>query len=238
MIRLAPGFGVTTGDACVWLVAGEDVRYRLDVADPTWLARVLGALLTPSTLEAAIARAPAAHRDDARELLADLMSERVLVEADAVAVASVVGMTSDIAVFRQDTLDLAALLAHNRAMIAGRRRWLWVTTGPAARAYVSPLFVPNAGPCAECLLVHFKRLSPVPDLYDALVADDPQRALAPAAMPAPALAIVDALVAWKCALTAEPVATPALYALHVLELRELTVTSHVPLADLECAACR
>ena len=33
-------------------------------------------------------------------------------------------------------------------------------------------------------------------------------------------------------------AAAALYALHVVETSDLTITAHVPLADVECEACR
>ena len=235
-VRLAPGFGVVAGADAVWLVAGEDLRYRLAVDEPAWLAAVLAPCVEGArTIDALVASAPVAHRAAAAALLTGLVEERVLVEAAAAAVHAPV--SEAIAVFRQDRLDHAALLAHNRAMLAARRRWLWMTTGPAARAYVSPLFVPDAGPCAECVLVHFKRLSPVPALYDALAGAGDAR-LAPAEVPAPMRAIAEALVAWKLALAAAPVAVPALYALHVIEARDLTVAAQVPLVDVECAACR
>jgi bacteriocin biosynthesis cyclodehydratase domain-containing protein len=112
---------------------------------------------------------------------------------------------------------------------------MWITTGPGGRAYVGPLFVPDAGPCAACLLVHFKRLSPAPELYDALIAHD--GAIAATPFPDAALEMVAALARWKLSLAANPMAA-ALYALHVIEVGDLIVTAHAPLIDVECTQCR
>jgi ribosomal protein S12 methylthiotransferase accessory factor len=112
---------------------------------------------------------------------------------------------------------------------------MWISTGPGGRAYVGPLFVPGAGPCAQCLLVHFKRLSPVPALYDALLAHDGP--IAPTPFPDAAREVVHALASWKRSLVDGP-PHAALYALHVIDVATLTVSAHVPLADLECEVCR
>ncbi|MDQ3299414.1 MAG: TOMM precursor leader peptide-binding protein [Myxococcota bacterium] len=115
-------------------------------------------------------------------------------------------------------------------MAVDRARWTRV---------VGPLFVPDAGPCAECLLVHFKRLSPVPELYDVLLAHGERGgAIAAVELPEAAIATTAALARWKLGLVAAPVASPALYALHVVSVAELTVSAHAPLVDIECAACR
>lgn len=82
----------------------------------------------------------------------------------------------------------------------------------------------------------FKRLSPVPELYDVLIAHDGPIAATPFADAA--RQTVDAFVRWKLSLASAPLAVPALYALHVIETSDLTITAHVPLADVECTACR
>ena len=256
--RLAPHFTCVVAERVVWLVAGEDVRYRIDPGgDPSWLAGAIARCDGSRTLAAIVAEAPHAVRADAETVLQRLYEERVLVdgaasEAHAAAapgcrvigasrVAELVrAATTDgpIELFVQDTLDHGALLAHNLAALAARRRWMWITTGAASRAYVGPLFVPDAGPCAACLLVHFKRLSPAPELYDALIAHGERgQGFTPSVLPAAALEVTAALVRWKLELAAQPVATPALYALHVIELGTVTVSSHAPIRDPECAAC-
>ncbi len=254
--RLAPHFTCAVAEGIVWLVAGEDVRYRIDPGgDPSWLRDAIARCDGHRTLAAIVAEVPAPMRADAEAALRRLYEERVLVDGAAAEahvssapgcrvigtsrVAELLGgRDGPIELFVQDTLDHAALLAHNRAALAAQRRWMWISTGAATRAYVSPLFVPDAGPCAACLLVHFKRLSPAPDLYDALITHGEQHLpFAAAELPAPALEITAALARWKLALAAEPMAVPALYALHVVELGTLTVTSHAPIRDPECAAC-
>jgi hypothetical protein len=62
-------------------------------------------------------------------------------------------------------------------------------------------------------------------------------AIAATPFPDAALETVAALARWKLSLAANPMA-PALYALHVIEVGDLTVTAHAPLIDVECAQCR
>ena len=221
--RLAPGFTSLIDAGSVWLVAGEDVRYRLTVDDPRWLHDVIARCDGSRTLDEL-----AATHADARATLERLYEERVLVDGTA----AQAHVPAGVEVFAQDSLDHRALLAKNREMLAARKRWMWITTGPGGRAYVGPVFVPDAGPCAECLLVHFKRLSPVPELYDVLLAHE--GAIAPAPFPDAARSTLAAFVQWKLSLAG----VAALYALHVIETTDLTITSHVPLADVECKACR
>ncbi|MEO7092369.1 MAG: TOMM precursor leader peptide-binding protein [Polyangiales bacterium] len=256
--RLAPHFTCAVEEGIVWLVAGEDVRYRLDPGgDPSWLRDAIARCDGSRTLASIIAEVPIPVRADAETALRRLYEERVLVDgtaSEAHAPASpgcrVIGAsrvaelvrahTTDgpIELFVQDTLDHTALLAHNTAALAARRRWMWISTGAGSRAYVGPLFVPDAGPCAACVLVHFKRLSPAPDLYDALIAHGEHGGpFAAAELPPPALDVTASLARWKLSLAAQPVAAPALYALHVIEVGDLTVSSHAPVRDPECAAC-
>lgn len=234
--RLAPGFTTLVDGDSLWLIAGEDVRYRLRLEDPRWLAETLARCDGSRTVD------ELATHPDARATLARLLEERVLVEGTAAqahveprgyrAIGSgplvdMLGGDGEVVVFVQDGLDHQALLAKNRELL--HRCWMWISTGPGGRAYVGPLFVPGAGPCAQCVLVHFKRLSPVPELYDVLLAH--AGPIAPTPFPPDALAIVAALARAK-------LAGAALYALHVVDVTTLTVTSHVPLADIECTACR
>jgi bacteriocin biosynthesis cyclodehydratase domain-containing protein len=258
--RLAPGFTVliggesppsggasaktTTNDGTLWLVAGEDVRYRLGTADPQALADLLARCDGTRSIDEL--------GPDARDIITRLYEERVLVDGtpaqahvagdagfrvtgSGALVEALRGGTGAIEVFVQDSLDHRALLAKNRAALAAHAKWMWITTGPGGRAYVGPLFVPGAGPCAACLLVHFKRLSPVPELYDVVLAHE--GAIAPTPFPPEAIAATAALARWKLSLAANPFAAP-LYALHVVEVADLTITSHAPLADLECTECR
>ena len=139
----------------------------------------------------------------------------------------------------QDRLDYDEALRFNRRCLESRTPWLWASTGPMGRAYVSPRFLPDAGPCLGCLLNHFRRLSPAAELYDAL-ADHSRRGseIAPVPFPQPAVAIVQQLLLWKAMLAEEPQAHSALYRLHVLEVATLEITSHRVFVDPECSECR
>src|SRR5207302_4177333 len=125
--------------------------------------------------------------------------------------------TASLPVLCQDTLDYDEALDFNRRCLAGARPWLWVSTGPLVRGLVSPVFLPDAGPCLACLLRHFRRLSPIPELYDALIDHGRRRqAFTPVPFPSWGLAILGQLAQWKVELLAQSEAIAALYQLHVL----------------------
>ena len=143
-----------------------------------------------------------------------------------------------LSVFCQDRLDYEEALGSNRRYLDAGAPWLWASTGPMGRAYVSPLFLPDAGPCLACLLNHFRRLSPAPEFYDDLSAHAAAgRPIAPVPFPNPAAEIVRQLIVWKIDLAKESQAPAALYRLHVLEVGNLEVTSHRVFVDPECPAC-
>lgn len=230
---LALPFSVLPARDVVRLVAGEDVRYTLSAPGlEGWLPALLAAL-DGRLLEDALQAVPAERREEARRLVERLRGERVIVEAPARAAHR---PAADVRVLRQDRLDYDAALRFNREC---RAPWIWATTGPAQRAYVSPLFLPDAGPCLECLIRHFRGLSPAAEIYDALI--EHARAggeIRPSGFPPAGAAIVEQLVAWKSAMAAEPEPPAALYRLHVVEADSLEVSLHPVLPDPECPACR
>jgi bacteriocin biosynthesis cyclodehydratase domain-containing protein len=138
----------------------------------------------------------------------------------------------------QDTLDYDEALCFNRRRRGGSGPWLWATQGPMSRGYVSPVFLPDAGPCLACLLRHFETLSPAPELYRAL-RDHARRGLAvePSPCPAEAAAVLVQLVLWKVRLLGEASPAAALYRLHALEAETLEVSSHRVFSDPECPDC-
>jgi hypothetical protein len=83
-------------------------------------------------------------------------------------------------------------------ILDGGAPWLWVTCVPLSRGYVSPIFLPDAGPCLACLLGHFERLSPAPEIYADLEEHARQgRPLAPAPFPERGIRILAELAGWK-----------------------------------------
>ena len=138
----------------------------------------------------------------------------------------------------QDRLDYAEALHFNARMLKGVNPWLWLTVGPLNRGYVSPVFLPDAGPCLHCLLTHFQRLSPAPELYDDLKEHARRgQPICAAPFPPQGVAILQQLLLWKVALLREPEAPAALFQLHVLEIGTLEVTAHRVYRDPECSAC-
>lgn len=146
--------------------------------------------------------------------------------------------TPDCAILSQDSLDPHGALEFNRRCLRGRGPWLWVTTGPADRGYVSPVFLPDAGPCLACLLGHFQRLSPAPHLYDALVRHAQQGGpFAAAAFPPEGLTILEQLVRWKLEQLNRSPTPAAVFQLHVLELETMEVSVHRVFLDPTCPEC-
>ncbi len=255
--RLSQPFDVLGEPDTVRLVAGEDFRYTMRAPGlGTWLPALLSRLDGKTRLRDALDGLGGDARDAALRLVERLYGERVLVEgtaagahaparfrlrvegagrlAERLAAAPGDG-ERDLALLCQDRLDYAAALRFNRRALEGRFPWIWATTGPLQRGYAGPLFLPDAGPCFACLLAHFRRLSPAPELYDALAG---RTSTPPAADFRPeGIEILAQLARWKGALAADPAPPPALFALHVLEVATLEVTSHAVLLDPECAEC-
>jgi bacteriocin biosynthesis cyclodehydratase domain-containing protein len=248
----------------VRLVAGEDFRYTLEAPGlEKWLPQWLPTLDGRRTLAEALAALPEELRPAARQLVARLYGERVLTDGPAApahrprrcrlgpegggplrdGLAAREGAPDPgaevVPVLCQDRLDYDEALRFNRRMLAGAAPWFWATCGPLNRGYVSPAFLPDAGPCLECLLAGFRRLSPAPELYAELT-DHAARggAVAAAPFPAPAAALLLDVLRWKVELLAERDPPAALYRLHVLEVATLEVSAHRVLADPECPACR
>ncbi len=264
---LALPFTVLTGPDQVRLVAGEEFRFTLSgPALETWLPLFLHQLDGRRSLDEALAGLSPTHQAAARQLLERLAGERLLVEgplelaprpasltllvegagalraeldsAGGAPVAHAPG-SPGVRVLCQDTLDLDEALTFNDRCLKGAVPWLWLTCAALSRGYVSPVFLPDAGPCLACLVGHFRRLSPLPALYDDLV-EHARRggAFAPAPFPAPGLAVLAQLARWKIDLLARPEPPSAAYRLHVLEAGTLEVGSHPVLLDPECRACR
>jgi bacteriocin biosynthesis cyclodehydratase domain-containing protein len=260
--RLALPYTILTEPDTVRLVAGEDFRYTLTGPGlERWLPDLL-ARLDGRPVGEALQPLAEADRRTARQLVERLYGERILADAPAAAahaaaayrlapegtgplLASLAAGSGDdgraaepLPVLCQDRLDYEEALRFNRRGLAGRVPWLWATSGPMSRGCVSPAFLPDAGPCLTCLLRHFRRLSPAPELYDALREHARHdRPIEPVPFPAPALRVLEAVVRWKAAQLAAPAPAAALYRLHVVEVETLEVTSHRVFADPECPDC-
>ena len=254
--RLALPFTVLASPGAVRLVAGEDFRYTLTGEGlDRWLPSFLERLDGRRTVADAAAALAEQERRAAAAIVDRLYGERVLVDGTAVdahpSAAHRVSVEGTgplldgwnapassgpaVHVLCQDRLDYDAAHAFNRRRLDGTEPWMWATTGPLARGYVSPVFHPSSGPCLGCLLRHFRRRSPAPELYDALEAQPTE--IKPVPFPPEGVAILRNLVLKKAAMLADPAAPVAPYRLHVLELATLEVTSHRVFRDPECDAC-
>lgn len=261
---LALPFTILSGDDRVRLVAGEDFRYTLGGAGlETWLPDWLPLLDGFRTLDDFLSGLPEARRETARELVGRLYGERVLIDGparkahvtrcyrvrpegrgplcDALAAMPLeVGEEApDLPVLCQDRLDYDEALRFNERCLAAASPWLWATCGPLSRGYVSPVFLPDAGPCLACLLSGFRRLSPAPEFYDELIDHTRKGGVITAApFSARAAGVMQQLVLWKAELLGKAGPPAVLYQLHVLETASLEVTAHRVFFDPECPACR
>jgi bacteriocin biosynthesis cyclodehydratase domain-containing protein len=258
---LAPGFTVLTGPDRVRLVAGEDFRYTLSGPGlEGWLPAWLPALDGRRTAEEVLALLPEEQRAAGGQVLARLYGERVVLDGPAPAAHTPgrfalavegAGPLADglrgqvrqaggraVAVLAQDRLDYDEVLRFNTRCLKGEAPWLWASTGPQGRGYVSPVFLPEAGPCLACLLGTFERLSPAPEIYADLIEHARAgRPIAPAPFPERGTRLLEELVLWKADLMGRAEPPAALFRLHVLEAEALEVTAHRVFVDPECPAC-
>lgn len=257
--RLALPFTVIADGELLHLIAGEDVRYSIRAGSlASGLAELLRRCDGRGSLDTLLLELTEADRSAARLFIERLYGERILIDGpvEQLSVANryrlaVEGrgelaqhLTGDerdgpaLSLLCQDTLDPNAVLEFNRRCLrAGAGPWMWATTGPASRGFVSPVFLPNAGPCLECLVRHFQRLSPVPQLYEALARHGQQDgAFAAVPFPAEGLTILEQIVRWKLGqLSGTP--HPAVFQLHVLELDSMEVSTHRVFLDPTCPEC-
>ncbi|MFO0564750.1 MAG: TOMM precursor leader peptide-binding protein [Polyangiaceae bacterium] len=262
-LRFALPFSVLPGPGSVLLVFGEDVRFLLEAPElDTWLPALLASLDGRRRLRELVEALPAERREEGKALIVRLLGERVLTEAEPIielcrrprlaisgegrlaealrerAPAPASEGAPTVRVLCQGDLDYARLVRFNAESLAGEDPFLWVSTGPVARGFVGPLCLPDAGPCLECLLGAFRRLSPTPEVYGALLEAEPGRALpAETEFPEHGRALLVELALRKLELALEPLTSSTVHLLHVFECSTLEVSSHRVALDPECGAC-
>lgn len=172
----------------------------------------------------------------ARELW--LSTERALCPSTEGSTPPTQGGLSVVRVLVQHDLDLAQVLDFNRRQLAGEAdAWLWVTTGPLSRGYVSPVILQRGRPCLECLLRHFRRLSPAPQLYDVLERPGEPAQFVPGDPAEPLARIVLEIAGWKLRRLSQAPAAASQFALHVVEGHTLETTLHPVWLDPTCPRC-
>jgi bacteriocin biosynthesis cyclodehydratase domain-containing protein len=262
--RLALPFTILSGADTVRLVAGEDFRYTLTGPGlERWLGDVLRRLDGTRTIDELVNSVGPDDRDSILQTLQRLYGERVLVDGPGESAhrAKTYSLVADgtggirarlvqlgaaqhgtgeaLAVFCQDRLDYEAALQFQRICRRESRPCLWASYGPMSRGYVSPLFLPDAGPCLGCLLRTFERLSPAPEIYRDLRQHARKgHEIAPVPFPESGVTVLAELALWKAQLVGEIQPPPALFRLHVLETETLEVTSHCVFVDPECPECQ
>jgi bacteriocin biosynthesis cyclodehydratase domain-containing protein len=261
--RLAYPFTVLTGPNTVRLVAGEDHRYTLSAPElDRWLPPLLERCRGKETVTDLLAALELSQREAALQVLGQLYGERVLVDGSATdahaarkyhvvingqgelrdqmmpLLPAQTGNDAALMLFCQDRLDYEEALIQQRRCREHRTPLLWASTGALSRAYVGPLFLPDAGPCFGCLLGSFQRLSPAPEIYDALRDHARQgKPIEPTEFPREGLLILQGLILWKLQEAERDNPSPGLYRLHVLERERFEVSTHRVFADPNCPVC-
>jgi bacteriocin biosynthesis cyclodehydratase domain-containing protein len=266
-VRFAFPFAILTGPSLVRLVAGEEFRYTLRSPSlEQWLPAFLSNFQMDVEWRGLMKQLPSEHNQQALEIIARLYGERVLLESNGehgpiptpirfvvegegqlckrVQMAERTSLnvrpsSAEVAVLCQDNLDYAAALDFNqRRRKSNALGWLWLTSGPMGRGFVSPVFRPDAGPCLACLIRNFQRLSPFPEIYDHLIEHSRAAKEIPSLpFPAPALDILASLARWKIEQSTNPEPSSAIYRLHVVEIKGMDCTTHRVFRDPYCPQC-
>lgn len=258
--RLALPFTILHETDRVHLIAGEDFRYTFDAPQlEDWLPDLLSRMNGVNTQTQLLASLDRSRRDAAREFIERLYGERIVSDGAAIEAHRQSGpgfrvegagplveslreetvAAPAITILCQDRLDFDQALQFNRRQLSGSEPWLWVNSGPMTRGMVSPVFLPDAGPCLACLIHHFQGLSPAPELYDALIRHSRlDRRIDPVPFPAIGISILKSLVLWKVSQMNRADPAASLYRLHVLELDSMEVTTHRVFVNPECPECR
>jgi bacteriocin biosynthesis cyclodehydratase domain-containing protein len=247
----------------IWIVAGEDVRISIDAPRTAeWVLPLLRSIDGAATIRTLIEERPAQFRKDAVELIARLKSERLLIDVSAPS------SRSESEKFTLKILGSGAVFEKLRAAVRGREGerqlivlcqadlnyqearnfsrecqaadspYAWISHGARTRAFVSPVFLPDSGPCLECLLDNFESLSPLPELYEALAGHAARNGeFAPVEIPAHTGEILGEILLEKIRLLETGSNAPAVFRLHVLEMANLGVETHRLLRDPACRSC-
>jgi bacteriocin biosynthesis cyclodehydratase domain-containing protein len=261
--RLALPFTVMADGDTVRLVAGEDFRYSLSGPDlGQWLPALLAGMNGKLTIEDLLSNLGEPYREPARSMIGRLYGERVLIDGSpaerhqagmyrlavegsgALAeslqreLATPTTEARPMHLLCQDSLDYESALRFNRQRLSESAPWMWASTGAMSRGYVSPVFLPDAGPCLACLVRQFQRLSPAPEIYDELREHVRRGAVVePVPFSWEGVAILQQLIKAKQAWLTELNARPALYQLHVLETATLEISIHRVFPDPGCPDC-
>jgi bacteriocin biosynthesis cyclodehydratase domain-containing protein len=263
-IRFAFPFTILTKPDMVRLVAGEDFRYTLRApALEQWLPPWLGSFEREIEWRTALDALSPDRRPEALEIIRRLYGERVLQEATGghsnahpslnwavegsgklserlrLAMPTVSGDAAAAAAFCQNNLDYAAALDFNRrCRQSSKFAWLWISSGPMGRGYVSPIFRADGGPCLRCLIRNFERLSPAPEIYQHLIEHAQAGGKIPAVpFPDPAIDLLTTLARWKMESAAQLDPPRGVYRLQVVEIDSMAVTTHAVFRDPHCPDC-
>ena len=263
-VRFAFPFAILARPDTVRLIAGEELRYTLRSPSlDEWLPQFLRSFQEEIEWRSLLNQLPSELHEPALQIITRLYSERVLLEGNGesepisspvrcvvegsgnlserlrAAVPAVSGSAAHVAVLGQESLDYATALDFNRrARRSSAAGWLWVSCGAMGRGFVSALFRPQSGPCLECLIRNFQRLSDTPAIYEHLIEHSRSGGQMPqACFPAAAIDFLAALARWKIERSAETEPPSGVYRLHVVEVDTMECTTHRVFRDLHCPEC-
>lgn len=247
------------------LVAGEDIRLVIHGREISqWALPLLDAVDGTRAVDTLLSGLPPNIQSEAESLLARLKAERLLVTCDsspavrpllfdlevlgkgdlAEKICASRSFFSDpqssrrLQVLCQNDLNYEEARSFGRKCLEVSTPYAWVSYGAQSRAFVSPIYLPDSGPCLECLIDGFESLSPSPEIYDALTRHAQTGGKFSAArFPPEGIEIIAHLLTWKLRLLYEGANSPAPSRLHVLETSTLEVESHRVFRNPGCPGC-
>lgn len=258
--KLALPFTILTEQNKVRLIAGEDFRYTFTAPNlETWLPQLLNKFNGTTQVKTLLEEFQFNETQQILNLIDRFYGERILVDGLAQNPVNQKqyglklygkGLIFDklkennldspnhILVLCQEDLNYYELLEFNKQALTGSQPWLWVSYGAMSRGFISPVFLPQSGPCLACLLEQFQRLSPIPELYQELISYGKEnKAFKAAPFPEEGLDILKSLLLWKISLFNQNPSQTPIYRLHVLEATALEVSSHRVFTNPECNYC-
>jgi bacteriocin biosynthesis cyclodehydratase domain-containing protein len=258
--KLALPFTILTEKNKVRLIAGEDFRYTFTAPNlETWLPQLLNNIDGNTSVKTLLEKLSFNDTQPVLDLINRLYGERILI--DGLGQKALVSKpfslkffgkgaifenlkethqttteNSDyISILCQEDLNYYELLEFNKQALKGTQPWLWVSYGAISRGFVSPIFLPQSGPCLACLLSQFQRLSPMPE--ELINYGKENKEFKAASFPEAGLDILKALALWKLSLFSQSTEQIPIYRLHVLETQSLEVSSHRVFTNPECNYC-
>lgn len=256
--RLALPTSIIPDGRFLHLVCGMELKVSLELGEQVpHLARMLEKCDGSLTLEELV-QDLGAHRPHGLSLIEQLLGDRLLVDdlqpgsnrrklhgisvegtgPLALGLANLDHQGESVRILVQDHLDLPAARAFNRRQLKLEQPYLWVTTGLADVGLVSPIFFPDSGPCLECFLHQYQKISIPSGIQEILNRQNEKTlTLGESEFPGEGLVMLQQLVRWKVRRLGLNLSGSNVFRLHVLDKTSLEISTHRIYKDPFCSEC-